>query len=275
MRDYAITTLKKIGPGARAALPALRKVAETDASPDIRSLAANAVEVISSDAATPAGDKDEPAGLPTAKAATTRPTGAGPVISPGHTKHDMSVMVTTFPELARSAAPSWVRSGVRITYYAASATIAGKGPVFQLDPQGPIFATDGSGRRYSVKPGGRGEGMGGHGYGEYTIMSVGPDAVAIAADVYTIAGAISVPRLMTRTAYLGIPGSANDLWVSPDWLKRVKTGMGTSLRILRMPYNVGSVKRPAVAFTTPSSDMVLVYDETTGVLLYRGGSGEG
>jgi len=47
MRDYAVTTLEKIGPGARAALPALKFVAARDPSEDIRQLASEAIRSIS------------------------------------------------------------------------------------------------------------------------------------------------------------------------------------------------------------------------------------
>jgi hypothetical protein len=43
LRDYAVTTLERIGPPARNALPALRRVAAQDSSPEIRGLARAAI----------------------------------------------------------------------------------------------------------------------------------------------------------------------------------------------------------------------------------------
>jgi hypothetical protein len=44
LRDYAITTLTKLGPPAKMALPSLRRLAASDPDEDIRSLAKSAVE---------------------------------------------------------------------------------------------------------------------------------------------------------------------------------------------------------------------------------------
>jgi hypothetical protein len=46
LRDYAVTTLDRIGPPARNALPALRRTAAQDLSPDIRTLARAAIAKI-------------------------------------------------------------------------------------------------------------------------------------------------------------------------------------------------------------------------------------
>ena len=53
LRDYAVTTLDRIGPPARNALPALRRTAAQDTSPDIRGLARAAIAKISGSAAEP------------------------------------------------------------------------------------------------------------------------------------------------------------------------------------------------------------------------------
>jgi hypothetical protein len=59
LRDYAVTTLDRIGPPARNALPALRRVAAQDSSPEIRGLARAAIAKISGTAA-----ESEPAKAP-------------------------------------------------------------------------------------------------------------------------------------------------------------------------------------------------------------------
>jgi len=279
MRDYAVTTLGTIGPGAAAALPALRKVAAQDPSADIRSLAADAVEKIGGGAPEPEG-RGVPAQPPTVRAEQPRrntpppPAQGGARTPAGRPTYDMSFMVAAFPELSRMPAPGWVKPGLQLTYYTASATIAGKGPVFQLDPQGGLFANDGSGRRYSVKPGSREEGLGGHGYGVFSIAGADAGSVAIAVDVYTMAGG-GPPMLMSHAALVGPPAAAADLWVSPAWLKTVKTGMSKHLRVLRNPFKSGGATYQAVVFSSGDGTMVFVYDEATGILLYRSGSGEG
>lgn len=191
-------------------------------------------------------------------------------------------MTTLFPELARSPAPDWVKPGVELSFHSASAIIAGDGPVFQLDPQGDLVATDGSGRRYSMKPGGRitngllDGGHSGHGFVKATIVAAGADTVAIAVDVYTISGGIEAPRISARTAFVGPPGAAGDLWVSPVWLAGVEAGTKNPMfRVLRMEWPDGRATRNAVVFAANDGSMVLAYDRESGILLYRGGSGEG
>ena len=53
LRDYAVTTLERIGPPARNALPALRRVAAQDSSPEIRGLARAAIARIGGAAGEP------------------------------------------------------------------------------------------------------------------------------------------------------------------------------------------------------------------------------
>lgn len=292
MRDYAITTLKRIGPGASTALPALKKVAAEDPSDDIRQLADDAVKTIGG--ARPQEDvvvddkpvkvekpapPDRGAGQP-----IFRPVApAGPIAALGRRPaYDMSLMTTMFPELAKAPPPDWVKPGVQFTYYCAAATISGDGPVFQLDPQGDLWATDGSGKRYSMKPGGRinndllDAGHSGHGFAQYTIVSVNPDSVAVAVDVYTISGGISAARLGNRAAFVGAPSSTADLWVSPQWLAQVKPESDKMMyRIFRISYTDEGKTRQAVVFAGNDGSMAFIYDLTTGALLYRGGSGEG
>lgn len=75
LRDYAVTTLDRIGPPARNALPALRRVAAQDGSPAIRELARAAIARISGAAA-----ESEPAkpAAPVAPENNARPAPAVP-----------------------------------------------------------------------------------------------------------------------------------------------------------------------------------------------------
>jgi hypothetical protein len=69
LRDYAVTTLDRIGPAARNALPALRRTATKDSSAEIRELAHAAIAKISGRA-----PGAEPASPPPVVAADTEPT---------------------------------------------------------------------------------------------------------------------------------------------------------------------------------------------------------
>jgi hypothetical protein len=71
LRDYAVTTLERIGPPARNALPALRRVAAQDSSPEIRGLARAALATIGGAAMEPEATKASAPAAP--EAHTTKP----------------------------------------------------------------------------------------------------------------------------------------------------------------------------------------------------------
>jgi hypothetical protein len=68
LRDYAVTTLDRIGPAARNALPALRRTAVKDSSAEIRELARSAITKIGGHA-----PSSEPASMPPVVATETEP----------------------------------------------------------------------------------------------------------------------------------------------------------------------------------------------------------
>ena len=91
LRDYAVTTLDRIGPPARNALPALRRVAAQDSSPEIRGLARAAIAKISGSAPV-----SEPAQAPSVAALPAAPPTAA-VTEPEPVRP---------PEVARPEAPA-------------------------------------------------------------------------------------------------------------------------------------------------------------------------
>ena len=78
LRDYAVTTLERIGPPARNALPALRRVAAQDSSPEIRGLARAAIATIGGTAVEPEPPKVIARAAPEAPAATPETPAARP-----------------------------------------------------------------------------------------------------------------------------------------------------------------------------------------------------
>jgi len=78
LRDYAVTTLERIGPPARNALPALRRVAAQDSSPEIRGLARAAIATIGGAAVEPEPAKVIARAAPEAPATTPETPAARP-----------------------------------------------------------------------------------------------------------------------------------------------------------------------------------------------------
>jgi hypothetical protein len=79
LRDYAVTTLDRIGPAARNALPALRGTAAKDASPEIRELARSAIAKIRGSA--PATARQEPAPAATEAPAPEQAAAPEPLVA--------------------------------------------------------------------------------------------------------------------------------------------------------------------------------------------------
>ena len=76
LRDYAVTTLSRIGPGAKDALPALTAMSRNDPSPDLRGLAQSAIRKI--------GGGVAGGGTPPAPTAPARPQAPQPApFAPG------------------------------------------------------------------------------------------------------------------------------------------------------------------------------------------------
>ncbi|MDD2763792.1 MAG: HEAT repeat domain-containing protein [Opitutaceae bacterium] len=76
LRDYAVTTLERIGPPARNALPALRRVAAQDSSPEIRGLARAAIARIGG--AAPEPETTKPVAAAPREAAPAKPAVIAP-----------------------------------------------------------------------------------------------------------------------------------------------------------------------------------------------------
>src|SRR4051812_16591953 len=71
----------------------------------------------------------------------------GRAAPPVFTGADAGPLTLLLPKLAAAPAPSWVKPGLRLTYYGASASVAGSGKEWQIDPDGDFQTPDG--RRWS------------------------------------------------------------------------------------------------------------------------------
>ncbi len=285
LRDYAVTTLSKIGPAAKNALPALREIQRSDPSQDIRSLAADAVAAIGrggggGEGAPPGGgSKFAPAGpAPAPDAPPPTPEGApyppapqqprphahGPSVAP-----DPNAFLELLPDLRQAPAPAWVHPGTRLVYYAAAASVAGMGTDFKLDENGDWVTADG--RRVGGSP--KQGGGSGHGLTQVDVvfLSDAQSVLAVTSWGFTPEGS---PRLIGDASGVGIPGAGGDWWLSPAVLQRVPERNGADLKILRGPYSARGKQFQALWFWSGNAqgNQVHVYDLASGVLLHAGSS---
>jgi hypothetical protein len=168
------------------------------------------------------------------------------------------------PKLSRAPAPAWVRPGVRLTYYGASATVAGAGKEWKIDPEGGFQTPDGQRWSGADKVGGAGQG-----FTLYDIVGAGADKVAMATSSYVLIPG-SAPSLSTTGVAFGNPGAAGDLWANPDVLKKLANRSGGGLHVYRAPYKIGGEsKRSVWIYTTTSSGNTLyIYEEATGLMIH-------
>jgi hypothetical protein len=143
LRDYAVTTLDRIGPAARNALPALRRTAAQDSSPDIRGLARAAIAKISGTAA----DSESPRGTAPENAP------AQPAVAPA----PESIAAPAEPQIARQPArtPTYHEAApVTIGSEAQAARPPATAPRAVLTIRRPVLAVhEGSYFRWAVPSG--------------------------------------------------------------------------------------------------------------------------
>ena len=168
------------------------------------------------------------------------------------------------PKLSSAPAPAWVRPGVRLTYYGASATVAGAGKEWKIDPEGGFQTPDGQHWSGADKVGGAGQGI-----THYDIVGTGADKVAMATSTYLLIPG-SAPTLSTTGVALGRPGAAGDLWVNPEVLKKLANRSGGGLHIYRAPYKIGGEAKPAVWIhtTTDRGYTLYIYEAATGLMIH-------
>lgn len=176
------------------------------------------------------------------------------------------------PGLSNGIAPAWVKQGLRLTYKVQTATIAGMGANWKEDENG-IWKTE-DGRRWS--PGEKGSNAA-EGYLQLDVAALADGACAIYASFYLVSKPGEAPKLSFSYPIVGYAANAGGFWVNPDELKKAKNTVSGSLKILRMPYVKGNLKRNAVWFQSLSDkgNTIYVYDEETGVLLHDAIASEG
>ncbi|HLJ54484.1 MAG TPA: hypothetical protein VKT77_05545 [Chthonomonadaceae bacterium] len=168
------------------------------------------------------------------------------------------------PKVASAPAPAWVKPGLRLSYYGASATVAGAGKQWTLDPEGNFVSPDGRHWSGADKIGGAGQGI-----THYDVIAAGQDKVSLATSTYLLIPG-QPASLSTTGVASGPPGAMGDLWVNPEALKRLANRKTGALFIYRAPYKIGAEAKPSVWIhtTTNSGYTAYVYEEATGLMIH-------
>lgn len=152
---------------------------------------------------------------------------------------DILAWLALMPELATAPAPPWLKVGARLTYHVVFAAREG-----DTTPAGESLV-------------------------QYDVVSSDAANVLAAAGVHIVAdGASGAPR---DTGFIaGVPG-VGDVWMNPAALAKAEKHANKDVSIAHVPMDVGGVAKKAVRFeyVQGASRSVSVFDEETGVLLYR------
>lgn len=181
---------------------------------------------------------------------------------------DMGTAAPLLPDLNRASAPSWVHTGLRITYAASSATVPGDGMDWEPTPDGYMVSKDGR-----LWNGSDRQGTAGAGYAQFDVSALTSNSAAVEVSLYTSVG-LGSPLLMSQTALVGAPGATGGIWINPAMLKQLPDQTRDGLKVVRMPYTLSGKARPAVWIQsrTGKGYEIDIYEEATGLLLHMASS---
>jgi len=175
-----------------------------------------------------------------------------------------------FPELKTAPAPAWVRPGLRITMYNASASVPGSyNSMPFLDPDGELKGKDG--QRYTL---GRAASASGHGFTQLDILHVHRDAIAIDYKSFLIFGEAGPVILTSGSGGLTPPGCCADWWVNPDVVRKNIDALaqgGNGIRVSRLKYRAAGVDFNAAwtAYMRDNASSTTVVDLQGGLTLHN------
>ncbi len=184
-----------------------------------------------------------------------------------------STFVNLMPELRNAPAPGWVKSGTRITFYSASATVTGGRHYYYQDENGN-WVDPQTGKRFSQ---GDVASASGHGYTQLTVVHLDQSVAVLDLRNYVFTD-VSGPLVLGPSAgFAGLPGAAGDYWLHPQALARAVGTRAEGLTIVRMPYTMNGRQFRAIRIQIAgaTSYQAWVYDEDLGLLLRGSTSTQG
>lgn len=195
--------------------------------------------------------------------------------SPGRSGYNVDTnnpMLLIFPGLREAPSPDWVKPGMRLTFYSASATIPGSSIAgLYQDPQGR-WVDPNTGETYRMD---KSRGSAGHGYNQVDVLSVNEDATVCTLRAFGIDLLSNQIRPLTTTGFTSLPGAAGDWWMNPDVLNQTVDGLNSpGIKVARIPYKAADKQYNAVWINTSTQGGTVsqVIDLESGLTLHYGSS---
>lgn len=176
---------------------------------------------------------------------------------------DMSVLL---PELRNLPAPAWVKEGLRLSYYAAAASVPQSYYYYTPDENGQWVSDDGQRWNRGDQPGG-----GGHGVTQVDVIALDAQAAVLNAVSwnYTNATGPLAPIPGGEARLVMLPGGG-DWWVNPRALAHLAPVVSPGLKIVRMQQRLGAAVYDVVRIQSESNGArsARSYDLKSGLLVY-------
>jgi hypothetical protein len=182
------------------------------------------------------------------------------------------------PQAREMGPPDWLRSGVRVVYYVASAGVRQTYEHPVLDPNGD-WVNPRTGDHYRKDP--TAPGTAGQGFLAMDAVSVDQRQAVISIHNWLLAApggmgaAVAMPRSLASA--IGPAGAADDWYVNPKAFAALKPAVTKDTAIVPMPYQLDGKTYQAVglSYHTEHSYTSSIYDLATGIMLASSGSVEG
>lgn len=171
---------------------------------------------------------------------------------------------------APSTAPSWVKPGLRFTYYLISTQTSGDASVKVEDPNGD-WVDQATGKHYrivTVEGDGTG-GASGDGYVVYDVRAIVDGSMAVTTSQLGIdhLSGYLVPGGSTSSVATG--PNLDSVWMHPDVLAAALSSPPAGTSVLTGNYQLDGVAYQAITLETDSANsyQLTIYDQATGILL--------
>lgn len=175
---------------------------------------------------------------------------------------------TDLPNTQELGAPPWVKPGMRITFYAAAATVVSRGePKCKEDPNGEWEDQAGNKFTCTGMPGDPDGSSAGDGLSQVDVLAVEGTDVVLSTTLFSI-DRISNQFTVAPTGGGKAPGDVIDgVWIHPRRLAEIAAMDLQDMKVLRGNYEVEGVTYNAISFVSlkPGSYQSYAYDTETGL----------
>jgi hypothetical protein len=177
-------------------------------------------------------------------------------------------------QAATGAGLEWIKGGLRITYYAASAMVNGAHTEMVLDDKGEWIIVETGKINAEVEKDSRASGQG---YLQVNVADVSGDIAALEIRSYGLDVGTGTIMLPTLQGWVGSLKAGNDYWMNPAELRQMKDQKTKGMVVTRLPCTLNGHTYNAIRIHTQADDgsMQKTYDLETGVLLLAGVSSAG